>query len=140
MPRTSALFAVCFVSGLLGALFTSLFLWLGGEWGIIRLLGINFSPSITWPALYPHMFAGGLWGLLFFFTVASPRSRRYWIRKSLWVALVPALVNIVHIYPNVQHQGIGGINLGILTPGLIILSWLVWGLFTGFFARLLWGR
>ncbi|MBW6509098.1 MAG: hypothetical protein K0A94_06065 [Desulfuromonadales bacterium] len=140
MPKTSTLFAVCFVSGLLGALFSSLFLWLGSEWGIIRILGINLSRSIALPALYPLMFAGGLWGLLFFVSVASPRSRRFWIRKSLWVALIPALVDIAYIYPQVQNQGIGGINLGILMPGLIILSWLVWGFFTGFFARLLWGR
>lgn len=140
MPKASALFAVCFVSGLLGALFSSLFLWLGGEWSIIQMLGINFSRSIALPVLYAPLFAGGLWGLLFFFTVASPRSRRFWIRKSLWIALVPALVDIAYIYPQVQNVGIGGINLGMLMPGLIILSWLVWGLFTGFFARLLWGR
>lgn len=140
MPKASALFSVCFVSGLLGALFSSLFLWLGGEWGFIRLIGINFSHSIALPALYAPLFAGGLWGLLFFFTVASPRSRRFWIRKSLWFALIPALVDIAYIYPQVQHLGIGGSNLGMLMPGLIILSWLVWGLFTGFFARLLWGR
>lgn len=140
MPKTSTLFAVCFVSGLLGALFSSLLLWLGSEWGIIQILGINLSRSIALPALYPLMFAGGLWGLLFFVTVASPRSRRFWIRKSLWVALIPALVDIAYIYPQVQNQGIGGINLGMLMPGLIILSWLAWGFFTGFFARLLWGR
>lgn len=140
MPKASALFAVCFVAGLLGALFSSLFLWLGGEWGIIHLLGINSSRSIALPSLYAPLFAGGLWGLLYFFTVASPRSRRYWIRKSLWVAMIPALVDIVYIYPQLQNQGIGGINLGLLMPGLVIVSWLVWGLFTGFFARLLWGR
>ncbi|MFO7813955.1 MAG: hypothetical protein R6V21_13390, partial [Pelovirga sp.] len=76
MPKASALFAVCFVAGLLGALFSSLFLWLGGEWGIIHLLGISFSRSIALPALYPPLFAGGLWGLLFFLTVAAPRSRK----------------------------------------------------------------
>lgn len=140
MPKTSTLFAVCFVSGLLGALFSSLFLWLGGEWGIIPLLGIKLSRSIALPALYPSLFTGGLWGLLFFVTVAPPRNRRFWIRKCLWVALIPALVDITYIYPRVQNQGIGGADLGILMPGLIILSWLVWGFFTGFFARLLWGR
>ncbi len=140
MPKTSALFAVCFVSGLLGALFSSLFLWFGGEWGIIHLIGINVSRSITLPALYAPLFTGGLWGLLYFFTVASPRNRRYWIRKGLWVALIPALIDIGYIYPQLHHQGIGGIDLGMLMPGLIIVSWLVWGLFTGFFARLLWGR
>jgi hypothetical protein len=140
MPKASALLAVCFVSGLLGALFSSLFLWLCGDFGVLRLLGISFSRSLALPTLYAPLFAGGLWGLLFFLTVASPRSRRYWIRKSLWVAMIPALVDIAYIYPQLQNQGIGGINLGMLMPGLIILIWLVWGLFTGFFARLLWGR
>ena len=140
MSKTSALLAVCFVSGLLGALFSSLFLWLGDEWGLIRMLGISHSYAIDLNSLYAPLFAGGLWGLLFFFAVASPRTRRHWVRKGLWVALIPALVDVVYIYPQLQNQGIGGINLGMLMPGLIFLSWLIWGIFTGFFARLLWGR
>ena len=140
MPKTSALLAVCFVAGLLGALFSSLFLWLGDEWGVIRMLGINHSYAIDLESLYAPLFAGGLWGLLFFLTVASPRTRRQWIRKALWVALIPALIDVIYFFPQQLHHGIGGINLGMLMPGLIFLSWLVWGFFTGFFARLLWGR
>ncbi|MFO7766987.1 MAG: hypothetical protein R6V33_11200 [Pelovirga sp.] len=140
MPKTSALLAVCFVSGLLGALFSRLFLWLGDEWGMIRMLAINDSYAIDLNSIYAPLFAGGLWGLLFFFTVSSPRIRRYWVRKGLWVALVPALIDILYIYPQLRNQGIGGINMGLLMPGLLIASWLIWGIFTGFFARLFWGR
>lgn len=140
MPKTSALLAVCFVSGLLGALLTRLFLWLGDDWGIIRLLGIHQSYTIDLHSLYAPLFAGGLWGLLFFITVASPRARRQWIRKALWVALVPALIDVIYLFPQQHQQGIGGIDLGLLMPGLLFFGWLVWGFFTGFFARLLWGR
>ena len=140
MPKTSALLAVCFVSGLLGALFSHLFLWLGDQWGLVSLLGISYSYSIDLDSLYAPLFAGGLWGLLFFLTIAAPRRRRQWIRKALWVSLVPALIDVIYVFPQQYDHGIGGINLGLLMPGLIFLSWLVWGFFTGFFARLLWGR
>lgn len=140
MPKTSALLAVCFVSGLLGTLLSSLLLWLGDEWGAMRILGISYSYTIDLHSLYAPLFKGGLWGLLFFFTVASPRSRRRWIRKALWVALIPALADVIYFFPQHYQHGIGGINLGMLMPGLIFLSWLIWGFFTGFFARLLWGR
>jgi hypothetical protein len=33
-----------------------------------------------------------------------------------------------------------GFDLGMLTPLVIVVTNLVWGLFTGFFARLFWGR
>lgn len=139
MPKTSALLAVCFVSGLLGVLFSHLFLWLGDQWGFIRFLGISHSYSIDLHSLYAPLFAGGLWGLLFFLTIAAPKRRRQWIRKALWVSLIPALIDVIYVFPQ-HHHGLGGINLGLLMPGLIFLSWLAWGFFTGFFARLLWGR
>lgn len=140
MPKTSALFAVCFVAGLMGALSSSLLLWFGGEWGLFRLLGINFHQGLSLSSLYAPLFTGGLWGLAYFFAVASLRTRRHWIRKGLWLSLIPALVNIFYIYPQIHHQGLGGINLGVLMPGLIFVTWLIWGFFTGFFARLFWGR
>lgn len=140
MPKGSALLAVCFVAGLLAALLSCLFLWAAGEWGLIRLLGVNLSQSINLPSLYQPLFTGGLWGLLYYVTVGSPRSRCHWIRKGLWFSLLPALVAIFYLYPHLYNQGIGGTSLGLLTPGVLLFYYLIWGFFTGFFARLLWGR
>ncbi|SDZ77490.1 hypothetical protein SAMN05660420_00245 [Desulfuromusa kysingii] len=140
MPKSSALLAVCFVAGLLGALASCLFLWGCNELGITRFIGVNLVQSIDIKKLYPQIFIGGLWGLGYFFTVGIPRHRRYWVRKGIWFSAIMSLTAIFYLYPYVYYQGVAGINLGILTPLLIILANMVWGVFTGFFARLLWGR
>ncbi|MEA3363461.1 MAG: hypothetical protein U9Q61_09390 [Thermodesulfobacteriota bacterium] len=140
MPKSSALFAVCFTAGLLGALASSLFLWGCNEWGVTAILNVKMAQALELPKLYPQMFIGGLWGLVYFFTVGSPRQRRHWVRKGLWFSLIPSLTAIFYLYPYVYHKGMAGFDLGMLTPLLIVIVNLIWGLFTGFFARLFWGR
>ncbi len=140
MPKSSALFAVCFTAGLLGAVVSSLFLWGCNEWGVTSMLGVNMVQTLELPKLYPNVLIGGLWGLVYFFTVGIPRHRRHWVRKGLWFSLLPSLVAIFYLYPYIYHRGMAGFDLGTLTPVLIVATNLVWGLFTGFFARLLWGR
>ena len=140
MPKSSALFAVCFTAGLLGGIVGSLFLWGCNEWGVTSMLGVKMVQTLELPQLYPKMLIGGLWGLVYFFTVGIPRHRRHWVRKGLWFSFLPSLVTIFYLYPYIYHHGMAGLDLGTLTPLLIVATNLVWGLFTGFFARLLWGR
>ena len=140
MPKSSALFAVCFVAGLLGALVNSLALWAAGDWGLTALLGVKMAPNLNTSWLYPRLIFGGLWGLGFFFTVGVPRHRRYWVRKGLWFSFLPSAVTLFYLFPYIKHQGLAGFELGMLTPLLVVIINLIWGLFCGFFARLLWGR
>ncbi|MBN1959038.1 MAG: hypothetical protein JXQ81_02560 [Desulfuromonadales bacterium] len=140
MPRSSALFAVCFVAGLLAAVASSGFIWGCHQWGLTGLLQVKMSQSLQLEKLYRPMFIGGLWGLLYFFTVGIPRHRRHWIRKGLWFSLIPALTALFYTYPYVYHQGPAALNLGTFAPVLIVAANLVWGFFTGFFTRLFWGR
>ena len=140
MPKSSALFAVCFVAGLLGAVASSLFLWGAGEWGLSQLIGVRIEPALKADWLYPRLIIGGLWGLGYFFAVGVPRHRRHWARKGLWFSLVPSAVTLFYIFPYVENKGLAGFDLGMLTPLLIVVSNLIWGLFTGFFTRLFWGR
>ncbi len=140
MPKSSALFAVCFVAGLLGALVSSLALWACGEWGISTLIGVKIAPQLKESWLYPRLIFGGLWGLGYFFTVGIPRYRRHWARKGLWFSLIPSAVALFYLYPYVEHKGLGGFDLGMLTPLLVVVINLIWGMFTGFFTRLFWGR
>jgi len=83
---------------------------------------------------------GGLWGLVYFFTVGIPRHRRHWIRKGLWFSLLPSLATLFYLFPYVYYKGMAGFDLGMMTPLLVVVMNLVWGFFTGFFARLFWGR
>ncbi len=133
MHRTGAMLSVCFCAGMLGALTTSLFAWLGVRAGLEQLTHMLLQSR-------DHLLAGGLWGLVYFITVAGPRSRNHWIRKGLWTALPPVAWHLLYFFPNRTDHGVLGIGLGISAPLLVIGLYLVWGFFTGFFARLLWGR
>lgn len=140
MNRDSALIAVCFTAGVLGALANSLAAWLCGGWGITAMAGVSLAPELTLSWLYPRLVWGGIWGLAYFLFLASRRSRRHWIRKGLWVSLLPTLVQLLYIFPNQSASGLMGMGLGQLTPLFVLLYNFVWGFFTGFFARLFWGR
>jgi len=140
MNRGSALFAVCFTAGLIGALANSLAVWLAGKWGITALAGVNLAPELTSAWLYPRLVWGGIWGLLYYLTVGRPRSRRQWVRKGLWVSLLPTAVQLFVIFPNTTSHGMLGMGLGTLTPLFVLLFNFVWGFFTGLFTRIFWGR
>ncbi len=133
MHRTGAMLSVCFCAGMLGALATRLFAWLAVRAGMERLSDILLQPN--W-----HLLSGGLWGLVYFITVAGPRSRSHWIRKGLWAAIPPVAWHLLYFFPNQTDHGVLGLGLGIGVPLLVVGHYLIWGFFTGFFARLLWGR
>jgi len=140
MQRNSALFAVCFCAGLIGALAGSLALWLAGRWGLTALAGVEIAPQLETAWLYPRLVWGGLWGLLFYFTVARPRSRRHWVRKGLWLSLLPTLVQLFLIFPYRTPYGPMGIGFGSFAPLFVLSANFVWGFCTGLFTRALWGR
>jgi hypothetical protein len=140
MNRGSALFAVCFAAGTLGGLANSLALWLAGQWGITTLAGVQLAPPLTLAWLYPRLVWGGLWGLVYYLTVGSARARRQWVRKGLWVSLLPTAVQLFLILPNHTPYGMLGFGLGSLTPLFVLLCNFIWGFFTGLCTRLLWGR
>lgn len=140
MQRTSALIAVCFCAGLLAALINSIAAWLGGLWGITALFGVDMAPEFTRAWLYPRLVWGGLWGLPFFFAIRYLHQRRRWVRKGLWLSLLPTLAQLFFFFPRFTEAGWLGLGLGAATPLFVILYNLVWGFFLGVFARLLWGR
>ncbi|MEZ4598290.1 MAG: hypothetical protein R2940_00680 [Syntrophotaleaceae bacterium] len=140
MHRTKALLSVCFCAGLIGAFFNSLALWMSGRIGLTHLLGVTLAPQWTLAWLYPRLVWGGLWGLAYFFSVAGPRSRNQWIRKGLWISLLPTAFQLFYVFPNQTPHGAMGLGLGTLTPLLVLIFNAIWGIFTGTFARILWGR
>ncbi len=123
MPKSSALFAVCFVAGLLGALGSNLFLWQCQQWGLINLIGVKVVQTLSLTELYPQLFIGGFWGLGYFFTVGIPRHRRHWIRKGLWFSLIPAAVTLFYVYAHSatgrHHQSGVGILHRFFCPAAV---------------------
>ncbi|PLX78097.1 MAG: hypothetical protein C0616_15480 [Desulfuromonas sp.] len=140
MNRGGALLAVSFTAGLLGGLAHAGAAWLAGHFGISDMLQVLMKPDWNSAWLYPQLVWGGIWGLAYYFTVGRPRSRQRWVRKGLWVSLLPTAVQLFLVFPHLTSHGMFGLGLGRMTPLLIFALNLVWGLFTGFFTRLLWGR
>lgn len=140
MQRNSALLSVCFCAGLIGALANSLAIWFSGLWGLTELVGVHIAPHLTPAWLYPRLVWGGLWGLVYFLSVGQARYRRHWIRKGLWVSLLPTAAQLFYFFPTRTPFGPMGMGLGTLTPLFVLLFNVIWGFFTGLFARLLWGR
>ena len=140
MNRSSVLLAVCFGAGTIGALANSLVAWLCGLWGLTAGAGVAIAPELTTAWLYPRLVWGGIWGTVYFLSVGSRRSRRHWVRKGLWISLLPTLFQLVYIFPEQTRHGMLGFGLGKLTPLFVLGFNLVWGFFTGLFTRLFWGR
>jgi len=140
MPKNSTLFAVCFAAGALGGLASSLFLWMLGNWGITAMLNVKLAPELSAAWLYPRLVWGGLWGLVYFFSVGVPRARRQWVRKGLYASLLPSAYMLFMVFPYDLGKGLAGMSLGTLTPLVVVATNLVGGFFCGVFTRLFWGR
>ena len=140
MPRTKALITVCFCAGMLGALCSSLVAWQSGQMGFPAMAGVRMAPSLTPDWIYSRLVWGGLWGLTYFLAVGPLKSRRHWARKGLWISLLPTIFQLLVVYPYMTNHRWLGLELGQLTPLFIFAYNLVWGLCTGVFCRIFWGR
>ncbi len=140
MPRTLPLLAACFCAGLLGALCNSIVAWQAGQFGLPAMFDVRMTPTLTPAWLYPRLVWGGLWGMVYFLAVGPLRARRHWARKGLWISLLPTAFQLFVVFPHMTGHGWMGFSLGQLTPLFVLFYNLVWGLFTGIFCRLIWGR
>ena len=121
-----------FGAGTLGALISCLVLWQFGQQGINQSLGVALAPSLTPYWLYPRLVWGGLWGLLFLMPLAkgSPYGR------GILLSFIPALVQLFFVFPYQEHQGVAGLELGVLTPVLVFFFSAIWGLATAIAIKL----
>lgn len=111
-------------AGTVGALANSVLVWLCGHYGINQSLGVAIAPSLTTYWLYPRLVWGGMWGLLFLLPLS--RGNLYW--RGVVLSLVPSLAQLFIFFPYYSHQGIAGLELGVLTPLLVLFYNAVWGL------------
>ena len=140
MLRSRTLIAVCFCAGMLGALCSSLVTWKAGQMGLPAMANVQMSPSLSTDWLYSRLVWGGLWGLTYFLAVGPLKSRRHWARKGLWISLLPTAFQLFFVYPHMTRHGLLGLELGQFTPLFIVFYNMIWGLCTGVFCRLFWGR
>lgn len=123
---------IVFAAGCAGALANSLTVWLFGDLGISRSLGVAISPALSPAWLYPRIVWGGLWGLLF--ALPFLQSRLFW--KGTLLSLLPTAVQLFIVFPFKAHKGIAGLELGLLTPLLVLFFNWIWGIATALTIKL----
>lgn len=124
--------SVCFVGGLVGGLINSIFIYLAGAYGAFSSLNVAMAPQWTLPWLYPRLVWGGVWGLLL-----TPR----WMPGSIFwrgviASIAPTLFQLLIVFPNMLNKGLWGLDLGMLTPVVVIVANVVWGVATALWVRL----
>ena len=112
-----------FAAGCLGGLINSLFLYACGIFGVNAALGVRIAPALTPAWLYPRLVWGGIWGILFLL----PLLKRSWFRRGLVLSLGPTLVQLLVVFPFKAKKGYLGLELGLLTPLLVLIVNAVWG-------------
>jgi hypothetical protein len=131
MGRLGRRLTYYYTAGSAGALVNSLAIWLCGAYGVNAFLQVNIHPRLTPDWLYPRIVWGGIWGLLLFMPLVKSRI----LLRALLVSLGPTAAQLLYVFPVLQHQGVLGLKLGILTPVVVVaFNWL-WGV-----AALVWLR
>ena len=120
-----------FAAGALGGVANSLVVWAFGQLGISQQLGVSIAPTLSPAWLYPRVVWGGLWGFLFILPVLP----RTWLRRGLLLSLGPSLVQLFVVFPLKAQKGVLGLELGILTPVLVLVFNAVWGVVASWWVR-----
>jgi hypothetical protein len=126
--------SLAYAAGALGTLASGLAILLFGAVGINQLLGVAPAPHLTPAWLYHRLVWGGIWGWLFLL----PYPRLTYPSRGLIYSLGPSLVQIFIVFPLVAHKGVGGIELGYLTPLLVLFYNAIWGIVTAIWLQ--WSR
>jgi hypothetical protein len=119
-----------FAAGAIGGLVNSLLVWVFGELGITQALGVSISPSLSPSWLYPRVVWGGLWGFLFTLPLSMG-----WFGRGLVLSLGPSLIQLFVVFPIKANKGVLGLELGVLTPVLVLFFNAVWGVVASWWVR-----
>lgn len=122
---------IYFAAGSIGALANSVALWWLGYYGMTARFDIAIAPSLSPEWLYPRIVWGGIWGLLFILPMLQSRL----LLKGLIISLAPTAVQLLVVFPQAQ-KGLGGTELGLYTPILVLLVNGIWGIGTALSIRL----
>ncbi len=113
-----------FGAGAAGGFANSLVVWGFGSLGICGAFGVAISPELTPAWLYPRIVWGGIWGVLLFLPILKTN---LWIR-ALVLSFGPTIIQLLVVFPFKAGKGLGGLELGLLTPLFVLFFNYVWGL------------
>ena len=132
MEQTLNQASIYFTAGTVGGLANALIIWLFGIIGIPKALGVGIAPQFNPGYLYPKLFWGGIWGMVFFI----PGLPKDFLLLAFLVSLGPTLVQLFLVFPFKANKGMLGIQLGVLTPIFVVFYNFIWGLATVWFIRI----
>ena len=124
MKKLARKLSLIFAAGALGGLLNSLAVWIFGEIGLTSTLGVKIAPQISAAWIYPRIVWGGIWGLVFLLPLLQKR----FFYRGLFFSLGPTIVQLFIVFPIKAGKGMMGLDLGMLTPLLVIVFNAIWGL------------
>ncbi len=132
ITKTRGYVAVCFASGVIGALAVVLFSVVLYQTGIAQLMGVATSPKLTSPDIYRPLFWGGLWGIPFGFITWKRESYYYLIG---WLYFLAPVLALYFIFLPKGGLGFFGLSKGLLFPFYLLLVNAPFGIVTAILAR-----
>lgn len=122
---------ICFAAGGVGALVNSVAAWAFGYYGVAHWIGVALNPALTPAWLYPRIVWGGLWGLLFLLPLLPGRP----LVKGVIISVFPTLAQLLWVFPLKLGAGYFGLELGLLTPAVVVVLNAIWGIATALTIR-----
>lgn len=124
--------SLAFTAGCLGGLVNSVVVWLFGALGISQALGVSIAPPLTPAWLYPRLVWGGLLGFLFLLPVKGLT----YPARGLLLSLGPSLGQLLVVFPVQAQKGFFGLQLGYLTPVMVLFFNAIWGVFAAYWLKM----
>ncbi len=124
--------SLVFSAGCMGGLTNSLAVWFFGKIGLTGALGVSIAPALSPAWLYPRLVWGGIWGFLFL--IPFLKGKLY--LKGFIYSIGPTLVQLFIIFPVRADKGIMGLDLGAMTPLLVVIFNAIWGITASFWLLL----
>jgi hypothetical protein len=116
--------SLAYAAGSVGGLINALAVWVFGVLAITGALGVKVAPALTSAFLYPRLLWGGLWGFLFLL----PFFRNSPVLGGIVYSIGPTLVQLFVVFPFMAQKGMLGLQLGSLTPLLVVFFNIIWGI------------
>jgi hypothetical protein len=116
--------SMLFSAGAVGGLVSSTVLWALGRFGITSMIGVDLAPRLTPAWLYPRIVWGGIWAVLFLIPVFKNSP----VKRGMLLSLGPTAGLLFVVFPHQAYKGYLGLELGGLTPVLIVVLNAIWGI------------
>jgi hypothetical protein len=124
--------AVCFTSGVIGALAVVIFSHVLYYSDISALLGVDAPSKLTPPDIYRPLFWGGLWGIPFGLITWKRDSHYYLIG---WLYFLAPVLALYLIFAPIRGLGLFGLSKGPLLTLYFLLVNFPYGIVTAILAR-----